>query len=236
MLSSVRCGSRGVLVVVAIGLAISGCGSESTEAPAPERQTPVPPRADSARDVEPVPDEVEELVEVPEVVGLEGQEAVDAIGAEGLTASHDEPDPAGCEVEDQDQMGEVEPGTEVVLTLDCRQRDWEARDGLDWLDFAAEFVNGAREGCDALFSLSPDGVLYADEDEYTVTDCRLAYEEDPESAGVEVPLEVPDDPAALGWSLGFDHGCEALFERELISVLSYGTDSFTAEDCVSAGE
>lgn len=211
-----------LLVAALVGLSL-GCQGDDKGQPVPD---------DSPQAVEPSI----ELVQVPDVIGEDGQDAVDAIEAEGLTASHDELDPTGCTVEDQDETGEVEPETEVVLTLDCRQRDWESREGDDWDLFASSFAVGAGEGCEALFSLSPNGALYADDDEYTSTECSLATYDDPESASVTIPAEVPDDSEAVGESLGFDHGCNALFDQEAIDVLSYGTDDFTADDCMAAGE
>lgn len=214
---------RSALLVLLVGALFAGCASEADSPPAEE------PAAEQAPPAEP------ELVEVPDVTGMDGQEAVDSIEAEGLYASHDEDDPAGCTVEVQDETGEVDPGTEVILTLDCRQRDWENREGEDWDLFSASFAVGAGEGCEALFSLSPDGTLYADDNEYTWTDCSLATDDDPESAGVDIPEEVPDDPEAGGESLGFDHGCNALFDAELVDALFYGTEGFTADDCLAAG-
>ena len=210
---------------------LGGCASDT------DQSAPTEPAASEKQPRRPAPvqDSGTQLVEVPDVTGMDGQDAVDAIEAEGLTASYDQDDPAGCTVEDQDETGRVEPDTEVILTLDCRQRDWENREGDDWDSFTASFAVGAGEGCDALFSLSPDGSLYDGDTEYTVTDCSLATSDDPESAQVEIPPDVPDDPEALGRSLGVDHGCHALFGAELIDVLSYGTDSFTADDCLTAG-
>lgn len=221
---------RRLLLAALLGLALGACGSDSTDSPPQDE-----PAGEEPGQFE-TPEEEEHFVEVPDVTGMDGQEAVDEIEAEGLTASHDELDPAECTVEDQDETGEVEPDTEVVLTLDCRQRDWDNREGDEWDLFKSSFAVGTTDGCEALFSLSPDGSLYSDDDEYTSTDCTLATDDDPESAGVEIPEEVPEDPESVGRSLGFDHGCAALFEAELIDELYYGTDAFTADDCVAAGE
>jgi hypothetical protein len=210
-------------------LALGGCGSDSTKPPR-EREPVAEP---SAQLEEP---EGAKLVEVPDVTGMDGQEAVEAIEAEGLYASHDEDDPAGCTVEDQDATGEVEPDTEVILTLECHQRDWEARQGSAWDLFVSSFAWGAQKGCGVLFSFSPTAALYASNREYRQNDCRLATDDDPQSAEVQIPQEAPDDPRALGISLGLVHGCRALFDAEPIHVLSYGNEGFTADDCVGALE
>ncbi len=220
---------RGTLIVALLALALGGCGSDP---PRPSRERE--PVAEPSRQLE-EPDRPK-LVEVPDVTGMDGREAVEAIEAEGLYASHDEDDPAGCTVEGQDATGEVKPDTEVVLTLECHQRDWQAREGGAWDLFASSFAWGAQKGCSVLFSLSPTAVLYAGGRRYTSSDCRLAADDNPESADVQIPEETPDDPRALGISLGLVHGCNALFDAEPIHVLSYGNDAFTAQDCVGALE
>lgn len=80
------------------------------------------------------PEEEQEVAEVPDVTGLAGDEAADSIEANGdLTASYEEEptDPAACTVEDQDEYGEVDPGTEVFLTLDCPPEPTYAPSGVD---------------------------------------------------------------------------------------------------------
>lgn len=222
---------RSALLAVLLGVLLSGCSSDTDRSP-PEQPSVV----EQGRQEEPETGLAEEarLVEVPDVVGMDGQEAVNAIEAEGLYASHDEDDPAGCTVEDQDETGEVEPETKVVITLECLQRDWENREGSAWELFVASFASGADKGCGVLFSFSPTATLYAGNREYTPNDCRLATDDDPESADVEIPGEAPDDPRALGISLGLVHGCNALFDAKLIRVLFYGNDGFTADRCVAA--
>ncbi len=225
---------RSALLVVLLGVLLGGCFWDSDYTPPAKRSTAAeePPE-------EPERGLVEEtrLVKVPDVTGKDGQEAVDAIEAKGLYASHDEDDPAGCTVEDQDETGEVEPGTEVGLTLECRQRDWESREGSAWRLFVSSFAWGADKGCGVLFSFSPTGALYDTAGrEYRADDCRRATDDDPGVADVEVPAKAPDHPEALGLSLGLVHGCNALFDAERIFVLSYGNERFTAASCVGALE
>ena len=221
---------RSALLVALLALALGGCGSDPPVKQPRERE----PVAESSAQFE--ERDPAELVEVPDVTGMDGREAVEVIEAEGLYASHDEDDPAGCTVDDQAPTGEAEPEAEVILTLECRQRDWKKREGSDWDLFVSSFAWGARKGCDVLFSFSPTAALYARNREYTPNDCRLATDDDPESADVGIPEEAPDDPRALGVSLGLVHGCNALFDAEPIHVLSHGNNAFTAADCVGALE
>ncbi len=222
---------RSALLAALLAVLLGGCSSDSDR-----RARVKPSAADRAPPAEPEARLGEEpaLVKVPDVTGMDGREAVDAIEAKGLHAVHDEDDPTGCTVDDQDETGEVEPGAEVVLTLECRQRDWENREGRAWELFASSFAWGAEKGCGVLFSFSPTAVLNAGGRAYTRSDCSRAADDDPESANVEVPKEVPDEPGALGTSLGLVHGCNALFDAGPIHVLSNGTRAFTARDCVGA--
>lgn len=155
-------------------LALSGCGTG--ESP-PSRVS-----ADSGHDRE----EPIESSEIPDLIGEDGADAVAAIEDLGLTVAlvdaHDDPgfdesrDPSGCEVTDQDPHGGErslpDEGT-VILTVDCAQVDWDNREGPDWEDFSSGYSDGFDDGCEALFDESPTGVLYEDDDEYSVFDCRL---------------------------------------------------------------
>ncbi len=223
---------RSALLAVLLCALLGGCQSDD------DRPPPKPASA-AAKESAEEPEIVEETqrVKVPDVTGMDGREAVDAIEAEGLHASHDEADPAGCIVEDQGVTGEVEADSEVILTLECRQRDWENRDGRDWALFSSSFRRGADKGCGVLFSFSPTGALYDTAGrEYRADDCRRATDDDPGVADVEVPAKAPDHPEALGLSLGLVHGCNALFDAERIFVLSYGNERFTGATCVGALE
>jgi hypothetical protein len=65
------------------------------------------------------------LVDLPDVTGMPADKAKAAIESSGdLSATFDpEPDdPSACKVTDQDQSGQVDPGTDVTLTLDCQSR------------------------------------------------------------------------------------------------------------------
>ena len=217
------------LLPLLLAVLVSGCGSERT----PSRPAQSPPAAQAQQDE---PEAETKLVDVPDVVGMDAQEAVEAIEAEGARAIHDEEDAAGCVVDEQDPTGEVEPRTEVILTLDCRQREWEDREGSAWQLFVSSFARGAQKGCDVLFSFSPTATLYAGGREYRPSDCRVATDEDPASANVGIPQEAPDEPDALGLSLGLVHGCKALFDAQPIGLLSYGNAGYTAHDCVQALE
>jgi len=61
------------------------------------------------------------VVDVPFLGGQDAQSAQSALEGLGLTVVFDpEPsDPYSCTVADQSATGEVDPGTEVVLTLEC---------------------------------------------------------------------------------------------------------------------
>jgi hypothetical protein len=175
----------------------------------------------------------EELATVPDVTGEDGAEAVDMLETEGFLVSlgdEEGRDPSGCLVEDQDELGEVELGTEVVLTLDCRQVDWENQEGEDWELFSEAYASGWDEGCEEAFSLSVDGTLYYDEDEFTSTDCELNNPGDATSA--EIPSDVPDDPESAGQELGVTDGCTSAFEDlSLDGTLYYGDEAFDASYC-----
>lgn len=210
-------------VAVALALlAVAGCGEDTGSE---GESTAPPPRAFVPED-----DTAVETAAVPDVSYEDGQDAVDAIEAEELTATHDEDDPAGCTVEDQDPVGgtEADPGSEVVLTLDCSQRDWENREGDDWDEFVGGYEAGWTDGCEGVFDDSPDGRLFANEQEFTSFDC-------PSPGGADttdVPADVPDDPSSVGRNLGVEDGCEALFDDVApLGWLYYGEREFTSLDC-----
>lgn len=173
---------------------------------------------------------------------MTAEDAADAVSeVEGadLTATAtdqtgvDRSDPAGCEVTGQDPSGgsEAEPGDEVMIEVDCRQTDWDNQEGDDWEAFADAYEAGFDAGCEDLFDLSPTGALYADDREYTDLDCPSA----PDPADANLPTDVPDDPDAAGDELGQADGCEAAFDDNGVSVLSYGAPHYTVADCEGAG-
>ena len=91
-------------------IAAAGCGNESDDVRASAS------RQDGGRSVaKPA------LVEVPEVTGQTAEEASSTLEAAGFEPTFDpEPDDASlCTVSQQDQSGEIEEGSEVILTLEC---------------------------------------------------------------------------------------------------------------------
>lgn len=219
-----------VRIVVLMGVLslslLAGCG----DAPGPPSRLPSVEGPERAS-----PPLAPEFAEVPNVEGEDGQDAVDTLEAEGFTVSFsqdDGRDPAGCTVDSQDPIGEAEPGTEIVLELNCRQVDWENQEGEDWESFSTAYSTGWDEGCEEAFSLSPDGTLHSEDDQqFTTLDCPSA--EDPPFT--DVPSEVPDDPEAVGQELGVHDGCVSVFEDlSLSGELYYGDDVFSANDCPQA--
>ena len=115
--------------------------------------------------------------------------------------------------------------------LDCRQVDWESQEGDDWDYFTAGYEDGFDQGCQALFDLSPDGSLYDEDTEYTSLDCPT-----PDAYDADYPTDVPDDPETEGYDLGFEAGCDAIFDDVVLSYeLYYGEDAYTADDCKAQG-
>jgi hypothetical protein len=203
-----------------VALAISGCANTMSS-----------PNDESAG----VP-----TVEVPDATGEDGADAQSELEGEGFTVTldpDDSRDPAGCTVEDQDPVGgsDSAEGDEVIITLDCRQVDWENREGDNWDAFTASFSDGFNDGCATLFDLSPDGSLFDDTDyEYSDIDCRSLEPSDPDSAYVaEVSGDVPDDPEGQGYDAGFEDGCNAVFEDNSVFELYHGQDAYTADDCLA---
>lgn len=111
-----------------------------------------------------------------------------------------------------------------------RQSDWEDQTGDDWDQFNEAYQTGFDSGCEGLFADSPNGGLYEDDIEYTVTDCQNESPGDASSAS-DVPSEVPDDPSSAGAEVGELDGCQALFENQGVSSLNYGEDSVAEYDC-----
>ena len=93
-------------------IAAAGCGTE-TDAGGGARA--------SSRDGGPPPP-APVLVEVPDVIGQTAEEGGSALEAEGLLPAFDPvpEDPSLCTVSDQDETGQIEEGSEVVLTLECK--------------------------------------------------------------------------------------------------------------------
>jgi hypothetical protein len=174
-------------------------------------------------------------IEVPDVTGDDGADSASEIENLGLTAGLEDQDGttrddgSGCTVEDQDPAGGdvAAEGDEVTLELDCRASDWENEEGTIWDEFTSGYETGFDEGCTALFDLSPDGSLYEDDSEYTTLDCPSSDVSD-----ADKPLDVPDDPEGEGYDLGFEDGCNAIFDDVALTFeLYHGDQSFTADDC-----
>ncbi len=91
-------------------LAAAGCGSETADDRASASSRNGGPSAP-----EPA------LVEVPDVVGETAVDAESALEAAGFepTFQPEPDDPSPCTVSGQDQTGEIEEGSEVILTLEC---------------------------------------------------------------------------------------------------------------------
>jgi PASTA domain len=181
-------------------------------------------------------------IEVPDVSLEDGAGAVSAVEDAGLQATlsdaNDDPgfdssrDATDCEVTDQDPAaGEsVQEGDEVIIRVDCSQVDWSNQEGSAWDAFNDAYLSSFEDGCQALFDQSPDGALYENDVEYTVTDCENESPSDASDAS-DVPGDAPDDPEAAGSELGELDGCQALFENQGVFSLNYGADSITEDDC-----
>ena len=188
----------------------------------------------------------EAAVEVPDATSGDGYDAWSAIEDEGLTpifvdagdGADFDPyrDGTGCDVVDQRPVaGEmVVEGDEVEIVIDCSQVDWENQDGSDWETFSDAYSQGFNDGCDALFSESPDGSFYEDDYDYTASDCQGLNPGDASSAS-DLPTEVPDDAESAGGELGELDGCQALFEEQGVWSLNWGEDSYTEDDCPLGG-
>lgn len=184
-------------------------------------------------------DEPTANLEVPDVTGEDGADAVSEVENVGLTASFEDgdglsrDDGAGCTVEEQVPAGgdTAAEGDEVMLTLDCRQADWDNEEGGVWDEFTSGYETGFDEGCQALFNLTPNGSLYEDDIEYTELDCPSA-----DVSNADKPADVPDDPESEGHDLGFDDGCDAIFDDVALTFELYnGNESYTADDCKAQG-
>lgn len=150
----------------------------------------------------------------------------------GCTGSSESSDPSSL-----DGTG---PGEDLSTEADAqaeedqRLADWENQEGDDWDAFDAAYTAGFDVGCENLFADSPNGSLYEDDDEYTVSDCQNYNPGDGSSAS-DVPVDLPDDPEAAGTEVGELDGCQALFENDGVTSLNYGDDSVTEDDCPVSG-
>ena len=215
------------VVLLAICLVLSACGSTSGPSADPEGTVAL---------------DAESAIEVPDVSGDDGAQAVSDVEDAGLETSladaNNDPgfdstrDAADCEVTDQDPAagGSASEGDEVTITVDCSQVDWSNQEGPQWEAFNDAYTSSFDDGCEALFDQSPNGSFYEDDYEYTTVDCENENPGDASDAS-DVPTDVPDDPDGTGSELGELDGCRALFENQGVVSLNYGTDSITEEDC-----
>ena len=77
---------------------------------------------------------------------------------------------------------------------------------------------------------SPDGSLYYDDYELTEADCTNL---EPDPAEADLPVDAPEEPDSAGNDLGFEAGCNAVFESEGVDELYWGEDAFTVDDCLA---
>jgi hypothetical protein len=224
-----------ILAVFAVALASEGCSMSGSEAGS--SATPAAENAynDTGGDGS--------GVDVPSVVGEDGASAVSDAVSVGLTTSlvdgtgEDDGfdasrDPSGCEVIDQNPAAgaNTSEGDEIEISLDCRQTDWENREGSAWESYNDAYSSAFDDGCQELFDISPAGSLYEDGVEYTAVDCQSLNPGDGSDDG-DLPSDAPDDPESVGTELGESAGCRSLFDEQGVGSLNYGTDSFTADDC-----
>jgi len=168
-------------------------------------------------------------VSVPDVTGTDAEDAQGTVEQANLTVTLDpDRDAAGCTVEtqDPDSAQTVEPQTDVTLTLDCRQVDWEAREGDDWDTYVSGYESGFQEGCEALFLLPAGFELYVDGTPYDQTEC-----ENQAGDPSDPPTDVPDDPESDGNESGTTDGCQATFDLAGAETLYEGSVAYTAGDC-----
>lgn len=230
-----RWGRRITPLVLAAWL-LAGCADV---APTDTGSAPVPEATTSG-------ERVPAAVKVPDLAGDEVPDAVRAVRAAGLRASladgtgepdevdfDPEGDMSGCTVSDQDPDGgqPANRGERVTVFVDCRQADWQRRDGDAWFAFDAAYVSGFRSGCDDLIARAADaGATYDEQDEATAACDRLAPEETP---GAAVPSRMPRDPEAAGERRGRRDGCRALAEEGVLPLPDDGSDP--AQACGDPG-
>ena len=179
------CRLAGVILTLLVGTALVGCG---TQASGDNGSGPT-------------------TIEVPDVTGEKADDAQSEIEDAGLTASFDpEPDdPSLCDVTDQDETGEVEEGTEVVLTLDCKV-DVPDTTG-ETADEAETDIQDAGPDLTVTFDPEPD-----DPSACTVSDQDLIGEAEPDD---EVTLSV-DCESSGGGGGGGGRDCEPSYPDDCL--------------------
>jgi hypothetical protein len=183
-----------------------------------------------------------DTITVPDVTEQDGDDAQSQLEDAGLDVSYepDRADATECHVTDQDPPAgaELDPEsdvTEITLTLDCRQTDWQNQEGDDWDTFNSAYSDGWDTGCDDVFNSSPDGsTLHYDGEDYTSIDCQNGNPGD--ASGADLPDDVPDDPQSDGEALGEAGGCAYVFtDLAPTGALYYGTEQFTDALCPGGG-
>jgi hypothetical protein len=85
---------------------------------------------------------------------------------------------------------------------------WNARTGLAWQQYQAQFVTGYYQGCDQMFALSDVPVLKDNTGRvWTDDDC---YKARPNIESTTPPTFPPSDPASAGFVNGENAGCKAI--------------------------
>jgi hypothetical protein len=118
----------------------------------------------------------------------------------------------------------------VTIEVDCAQTDWQHRRGNRWASFEAGYRHGYDVGCQSLFGRAPDGRLYDNDVQYTIDSCKRLLPVGARAAP-DVPLAVPGDARSVGVGLGMLDGCRALFDRDGVTLLTYGVHAIAAADC-----
>lgn len=231
-----------ILLALALAASTAGCGGGGHRSASPRNSSPGAAAQGQFAGGGFAGDEADDGVEVPDVSNGDGDDAwqlvedaeldptfADANEDPGFDSSRDG---TGCDVTDQDPAaGEtVEPEDEVEVTIDCAQVDWENQEGPGWEAFSDGYQSGFDDGCEELFSESPDGSLYEDDSKYTSGDCQNLNPGDASNAS-DVPTEAPEDPESAGSEVGELDGCQALFEEQGVYSLNWGEDSITEGDC-----
>ncbi|MDQ3933452.1 MAG: hypothetical protein M3340_02350 [Actinomycetota bacterium] len=119
-------------------------------------------------------------VEAPDVIGMpadEGQAEIEAVADLTVLLDPEPDDPALCEVEEQDQVGEVSPDAEILLTLACK---------VDVPDVVGQDADSAQTDLEA----AGDVTVTLDPDPAGALGCSVADQSDvgPVAEGTDVTL------------------------------------------------
>ena len=141
----------------------------------------------------------------------------------------------GCTVTSQDPPGNAKArrGGTVTLTLDCDERDWEARDRRRLGDVRRGVPDRLRRRLQAaLLALTATGLLNNAGTDLAIDDCKRLNPHDAGDANT-IPTKRPQDPKAAGRRYGITDGCAALFDDQGVDQLDAGDGAavVTAADC-----